>query len=80
MFLFGEERAGEAGGTGVASRVVDGGQGASVQAMDVSGQRPEDAESSKNGRGGRCAFCWNKRLIRQLERADYAKLKMRPFQ
>lgn len=71
---------GEAGRTGEASRVVDGGQRASVQATDVSGQRSEDAESSKNGTCGKCAFCWKKRLICQLERADYAELKTRPFQ
>ena len=76
---------GEAGRTGEASRVVDGGQRASVQATDVSGQRSEDAESSKNGRCGKCAFFFKKkkkkkRLIRQLERADYAELKTRPFQ
>ena len=41
--------------------MVDGGQRASVQATDVSGQRSEDAESSKNGRCGKCAFFLKKK-------------------
>ena len=60
--------------------MVDGGQRASVQTADVSGQRSEDAELRKNGRCGRCAFCWKNQLIPQLERADYTELKMRRFQ
>ena len=60
---------GEAGRTGEASRVVDGGQRASVQATDVSGQRSEDAESSKNGRCGKCAFFLKKKKKKKKKKA-----------